>query len=219
MTGMNNGFSKGFANVWLISTVILSITTIVAAGFLVWALINYVDQRDNVDAKAATAVAEAKKVQADELEAKFLEREKEPNYQFVGPDDYGRLMFDYPKTWSVYVEKDTSKSDQYVAYLNPVLVPPVSSSTQYALRVTIESKDYEDVVDGYQSLVKRGELKSSAVSADEQSGTRLDGQFTNDIRGSAVIFKIRDKTVTLRTDADTFREDFDKLIATITFNK
>jgi hypothetical protein len=62
-------------------------------------------------------------------------------------------------------------------------------------------------------------LKSSAVKADDQNGTRLDGSFSKDIRGSAVIFKIRDKTVTIRTDADTFRADFDALVATITFNK
>ena len=57
------------------------------------------------------------------------------------------------------------------------------------------------------------------MKADEQNGTRLDGSFTEDIRGSAVIFKIRDKTVTLRSDAETFRADFDALIKTITFNK
>lgn len=219
MTDMKRYSQRGAANVWLIMTIVLSITTIIAAGFLVWALINYFDQKDNVDSKVATAVATAKKEQADEDEAKFLERDKQPNRQFVGPDDYGRLTFDYPKTWSVFVEKDTTSGNVFTAYLNPVSVPPISSSTQVALRVTIETKDYEDAVSSYQTAVKRGDLKSSTVSADGQSGTRLDGQFSKDIRGSAVIFKIRDKTVTLRSDADTFKGDFDALIATITFNK
>ena len=49
--------------------------------------------------------------------------------------------------------------------------------------------------------------------------SRFDGSFSDDIRGSAVIYKIRDKTVTLRTDAETFRPAFDELIKTITFNK
>jgi hypothetical protein len=47
---------------------------------------------------------------------------------------------------------------------------------------------------------------------------RLDGSFSTDIRGSAVIFKIRDKTVTIRTDADTFKPDFENIIKTINFN-
>ena len=71
------------------------------------------------------AVAEAKKEQATLDEDKFAQREKEPNRQFVGPDDYGRLTFDYPKTWSVYVARDTSRGGTYEAYLNPITVPPV----------------------------------------------------------------------------------------------
>jgi hypothetical protein len=216
---MNHRTQRGAASVWLITTIILAVTTIAASGFLVWALVNYFDQRDNVDSKVSLAVAEAVKEQADEDAAKFLEEEKKPNERFVGPDDYGRLQFDYPKTWSVYVEEDASTSDDFKAYLNPGEIPPLSRTTQVALRVTIESKDYEDVVDSYQTFIRRGQLRSSTVDADGQSGTRLEGLFSNDIRGSAVIFKIRDKTVTLRSDADTFRDDFDALIGTITFNK
>lgn len=209
----------GAANTWLIVGIVFIFTTVIATGGMIWALINYFDQKDNVDTKVATAVATAKKEQADADEEKFTEREKEPNRQFVGPDDYGRLSFDYPKTWSVYVDKDASSGGIYQAYLNPVSVPPVSNSQQYALRVTIESKDYDQVINGYDSLVKKGDLKTSAVKADNQSGTRLDGNFNRNIRGSAVIFKIRDKTVTIRTDANTFKKDFDKIIKTITFNK
>lgn len=220
MTDMNRRSSEsGVANVWMIVAIVFIFTTLAAAGVMTWALINYFDQKNNVDTKISAAVATAKKEQADADEAKFMERDKQPNRQFAGPEDYGRLSFNYPKTWSVYVEKDAATTDTYKAYLNPVEVPPVSSTQQYALRVVIESKDYDEVIDSYQSLVKKGDLKSSAVKADGQDGTRLDGAFSKDIRGSAVIFKIRDKTVTLRSDADTFKADFDALIATITFNK
>jgi len=105
--------------------------------------------------------------------------------------------------------------------MNPISVPSVSNANtqQYALRVTIESKDYDKVIASYESLVKKGDLKSSAVSVNGNNGTRLNGSFSKDIRGSAVIYKIRDKTVTLRTDADTFKPDFDALITTIKFNE
>jgi hypothetical protein len=66
--------------------------------------------------------------------------------------------------------------------------------------------------------VKKGDLRSSATSANGNNGTRLDGSFTKDIRGSAVIYKIRDKTLTIRTDADTFKPDFENIIKTINFN-
>lgn len=200
--------------------VLLAIVLAIVAGIAVWSFINYKEAKTDIDGKIGEAVATAQKVQADSDEAKFTAREKEPARGFVGPDDYGRLTFSYPKTWSVYVNKDASaQGGTYEAYLNPVSVPAVSQSQQYALRVTIEEKDYDKVISGYSSLVKSGALKSSATSANAVNGTRLDGNFSKDIRGSAVIYKIRDKTLTLRTDADTFKPDFDALITTIKFNQ
>jgi len=219
MTQILNTYKKGSAKVWMISTISLIVLFIAAAGLSVWLYLNYTDQKNNVDTKVDDAVSVAKKEQADADEVKFTKREKEPNREFVGPDDYGRVSFNYPKTWSVYVNKDVSKGGTYEAYLNPITVPPVSATQQFALRVIIEEKDYDKVLTTYDALVKKGDLASSSVSADGSSGTRLDGSFTKDIRGSAVIFKIRDKTLTIRTDANTFATDFNALIATIKFNQ
>jgi len=204
---------------WLILTIVFIITTLAAIGGGVWAYMNYLDQKDNTDAKISTAVAAGVKEQADKDAADFLQKEKQPNRQFAGPDDYGRLAFDYPKTWSTYVSKDTETGGTYEAYFNPVSVPPIKDTTQYALRVTIKQDEYEKVLASYDSLVKRGDLVATAIKADGTDGTRLEGNFTKDIRGLAVVFKIRDKTVIMRSDAETFRADFDALISTITFNK
>lgn len=204
---------------WLIMTFVFIFTTLAVGGVAVWAYMNYLDQKNNVDSKVSVAVAEAVKESEDKAAAEYLEKEKQPNRQFVGPDDYGRLAFDYPKTWSVYEGKDAAAGGSYEAYFNPGVVPVVSTKQQYALHVTIEEKDYDKVVDTYKTQVGKGELKSSSVTLNEQNGVRLDGSFTKDIRGFAVIFKIRDKTVTVRSDAETFRQDFDALIKTITFNK
>jgi hypothetical protein len=203
----------------LIAIIGLTILVLGAGSAAIWAYVNYNEQKTNVDGKVDLAVAEAKKEQADSDEAKFAEREKEPNREFVGPDDYGRLTFTYPKTWSAYIAQDVTKGKgTYEAYLNPVTVPPVSPTQQYAVRVLIEERDYGQVVGSYDALVKKGDLKSSATSANGQNGTRIDGSFTKNIRGSAVIYKIRDKTITLRTDADTFKPDFENIIKTIKFN-
>jgi len=210
---------SGSAKAWMISTIGLIVALVVSIILAIWFYINYVEQKTDVDAKIDDAVATAKKEQADVDEEKFLEREKEPKRQFVGPDDYGRVSFNYPKTWSVFVNKDASSGGTYEAYLNPVTVPPVSSTQQFALRVVIEEKDYDKAVTSYDSLVKKGDLKSSSVKADGVSGTRLDGSFSKDIRGSAVLFKIRDKTLTIRSDANTFKNDFNALITTIKFNQ
>jgi len=203
----------------LILSVALGLLLVGVIIFAIWAFMNYNEQKTDVDGKVSVAVADAKKTQADDLEAKFAARDKEPNREFVGPEDYGRLTFNYPKTWSVYVAKDVSEGGNYEAYLNPVSVPAVSDAQQYSLRVKIEQTDYDKVISSYSSLVKKGDLKSSAVNANGSAGTRLDGNFSKNIRGSAVVFKLRDKTITLRTDADTFKTDFDALITTIKFNQ
>jgi hypothetical protein len=218
MNTFQHKHERGGVSGSLIAIIALVILVLGAGSMAIWAYLNYTEQKTNVDGKIDLAVAGAKKEQSDIEEVKFAEREKEPNRQFVGPEDYGRLTFTYPKTWSVYVAKDVSKGGNYEAYLNPVTVPPVSQTQQYSLRVTIEEKDYDQVVKTYESLVKKGDLRSSATSANGNNGTRLDGNFTKDIRGSAVIYKIRDKTLTLRTDADTFKPDFENIIKTIIFN-
>jgi hypothetical protein len=221
MPDMNKTSSREHGAVATSTLVIagLSVFAVLFAGLAVWAYVNYADQKNNVDAKVTNAVSKAEKVQADSLEHKFAEREKEPLRSFVSPTDYGSLGFKYPKTWSVYVADDGSSSKSYKAFLNPATVPPVNDeSSRYALRVSIVDQKYEDVIADYKDLVKTGKLTTSSVKANGQNGTRLDGSFTKDIRGAAVIYKIRDKTAILRTDADTFKPDFEDLIQTITFN-
>lgn len=218
MKHRNHLFEQGGISGSMIAIIGLVVLVIAAGSAAIWAYVNYNEQKTNVDGKVSLAVAEAKKTQSDDDEAKFAQREKEPNRQFVGPDDYGRLTFMYPKTWSVYVAKDVSKGGDYEAYLNPVTVPPVSTTQQFSLRVLIEQEDYDKVVASYQSDVEKGDLKSTTTNSKGHNGTRLDGNFTKDIRGAAVIYKIRDKTLTIRTDADTFKPDFEALISTIDFN-
>lgn len=201
----------------MIAIIGLSLFVVAAAGAAIWAYMNYTEQKSNVDGKIEVAELNARRDQSEIEAEKFAQREKEPNRQFVGPDDYGRLIFNYPKTWSAYVARDVSRGGTYEAYLNPITVPPVSSTQQYALRVLIEERDYDQTVKQYENLVKKGDLRTSAVSANGHSGTRLDGNFTKDIRGAAVIYKIRDKSLTIRTDADTFKPDFENVIKTIDF--
>ena len=203
----------------LIAIILLSILFLAAGSVAIWAYLNYSDQKTNVDSKIKLAEAIATKKQSDIDLTYFNDQEKLPNRLFVGPDDYGRLIFDYPKTWSVYVAKDVTEGGSYLAYLNPVTVPPVSEKQQFSLRVTIEQSDYDKVLKTYDSLVKKGDLRSSGFNANGNTGIRFDGSFSKDIRGSAVVLKVRDKTVTLRTDADTFKPDFENIIKTINFNQ
>lgn len=190
---------------------------VIFAGLAFWAYMQYTEQKSDVEGRVELAVLQGKQEQAEESERQWREREAETTSEFVGPDDYGRLSFRFPRHWSVHEATDITRGGDYEAYLNPGKVPPISNNQQFAIRVTIENTDYDRVVQSYASKIRNGDLRSSATSSQGITGTRLDGNFNNNIRGSAVIYKIRDKTATIRTDADTFRADFDRLIQTIDF--
>jgi hypothetical protein len=191
---------------------------LVASALGVWALLAYTEQKADVDGKISLAVAAGVKKQAEEDEAKFQESYKNPRIEFVGPSEYGRLSFMYPKTWSVYVEKDGTDRGDYKAYLHPVSVPSISGKdSRYALRVEILNKNFDDTLKQYESQLKKGELKSSNVEYNGNAATRLDGAFSKELRGAVVLMKVRDKTIRLSTDADSFKPDFDTLLGTVKF--
>lgn len=203
-----------------IAAIILGVFTTAFAGVALWSFLSYHQQKTDVDGKIALAVAEAKKDQADEDEKKFAEREKEPRREFVGPDDFGRVTFMYPKTWSSYVAKNGTSGGNYEAYLNPGVVPSVAASQPFALRVVISDQEFDKVLAKYDGQIKKGDLKASGASANGQSGQRLDGNFTKDIRGAAVFYKIRDKTLAIYTDIDSsdIKSEFEAIIKTVKFN-
>ncbi len=203
----------------LVMVIILSVTTVIFGGLSIWAYTQYQAKSTDVNGQIKVAVVEAEKVQQEADEKKFAERTKEPNLQFVGPDDYGRVTFSYPKTWSVYEASDPTRGGKYEAYLHPKTVPLVNAATQYALRVTVEERDYDQVLESYKSKVNSGDLAYSTTNSKGEEGSRYDGNFSQNIRGSAVVFKIRDKTLTLRTDANTFKPDFESIIKSVSFNQ
>lgn len=212
---------EGAINASIFAIIALVLLVLVFGSFSIWAYINYTDQKQDVDSKISEASAKAVLAQSNKDETAFAAREKEPMRQFVGPSDYGRLTFDYPKTWSAYQASDVSKGGgvTYQAFLNPVLVPPVSDSTKFAIRITIEQKTYDQTLATYQKLIQKGDLKSGVYADGNLTGTELVGNFNKDIYGTAVLMKMRDRTLTIRTDGDVFINDFHALLKTVKFNQ
>lgn len=203
---------QGAVSGTLITSIVLGVLVVILGSVAIWATVNYNDWRNNVQGRIDVAVAEGRQQQAEEDEARFAEREKEPYDRFIGPDELGRVEFNYPKTWSVHVAR-SGGNQPYEAFLQPGVVPPINKNqTQYALRVEILNRSYEDVVRSYENRVERGDLRTATVSASGFNGTRYDGNITSNIEGSMVIFQVRDKTLVVRTDAPVYRPDFDNIV-------
>ena len=204
-----------------IAIIILSLIAVTFIGLFVWMYIQYDDVRTDVDGQINLAVAKAVDEKAAELEDEFAEREKYPYKTFSGPEDYGELGFEYPKTWSAFISSDAAKGGDFEAYLNPSEVNPLSNETVNALRVTIRNKSYESVAAEYEKEVskKNATLRAEAIEVNGASAVRYTGTIPKtELNGYIVIFKIRDKTAILRTDSVLFKNEFDKLLTTVTFN-
>lgn len=204
-------------------TVLLILVSIVAIVFVWLYLKTYSDwkiARDDVDSQIDAAVAMARAETTTKMEEEFAEREKYPYRTFAGPADYGSLGFEYPQTWSVYIDRDASEGGDFEAYLNPVEVEPVSRETINALRVTIRDEAFDYAVREYTDMIGR-EDTTLTLSTRNVGGTLANlylGDLPDGIRGAMVAFKLRDKTVMLQTDAELFIDEFYKILDTVTFN-
>ncbi len=216
-TSQNQKNLAGEANGLTVLTTALGLLLFASLIALVWTTVYVFNYRSTDKARIKAAEDTVRVATTQKLEAEFAEREKTPYLSFVAPDDLGRVAFTYPRTWNVFINKD---SQPYEAYFNPAVVRPINSNSRYALRLLIEDVDYVKVLERYNSLIKSGKLSQSIVTVNGQQSTKLEGAFSDKITGTAVIIKIRDKTVTLRTDTDeAHKADFNKLVETITFRE
>ena len=202
----------------IIETILLLLMTIVAIIFIwlyVQKYIQWKSASDNLETQIKSAVAVAVADNTTEMEAKFAEREKYPYKTFTGPVDYGSFIFEYPQTWRVYIAKDATNGGDFEAYLNPSEVNPVSSSTINALRVRIRDTSFDNVVKTYESSIKSGKLTLKTDTVGGVLANIYTGDISNSLRGAVMVLKLRDKTVILQTDAETFLDEFYRILGTV----
>lgn len=208
----------------LIKTIAIIVASLVAVTFIglfIWMKLQLDEVQTDVQGQIDNAVAKAKDEQFDKDQADFLEREKYPYKIFSGPADYGELSFEYPKTWSVYVAAAATKGGDFKAYFNPGQVDAVGEDTINALRVTIRNVSFDDVAAEYQQAMTRKDsnLSVESVTVNGFTANLYTGTIPNtQLSGYILVFKIRDKTAIVQTDSVLFKDDFDKLVETITFN-
>ncbi len=198
--------------------IILGLALVVAIIFGGWTFMSRQDYKNNSNKYAAAAVEAAKKVQADELQKAFADQEKLPAKTYKGSVTYGSVSFNYPKTWSGYVDESAS-NEPINGYFYPGIVPGLQSKSAYALRVELVDSDYSSVLTQHDSQIKDGSAKASAYIPPKmvgvtnvQPGTRLDGALDPNTSGSMVIIKVRDKTLQVYTQSSDFLNDFNNTV-------
>lgn len=219
MKDMNTHHEAGEANPLLISTILFAILTVVCGGVMVWALVNYSDQKNNVDQIVAREVDAAKAEQQKEDEKVYNEKLKEPHSTYSGPSDLGAIEFQYPRTWSVY-EADNGVEGELAVYFHPGVVPSIENDEEiFALQVNVIDTPYDEVMSDYEGEIEDGAIKASPYKTGEYEGMRLSGALSETHNGVITLFKIRDKTLVLTANANSFVGDLDKVVLkTLRFN-
>ena len=203
----------------------IGVLLLIAIVLFFWAFSQWQSARADVEGEIAVAVNAAVEAERQAGDDRCAEQMKTPFMTLQSPVEYGPLIIQYPRNWSVFVESNTIGRN-YVAYLNYPHVMPLGNDTRHALRVIQYDniREYDTIIQRYNRLVDRRELSVQSFSVESTSGgvhtgLRYDGQFDKNIRGAAVIFKIRDKTVWLRTDSEEYLEDFNRIVETVTFRE
>ena len=144
------------------------------------------DYELNLGKKVATEVEAKKKLISDQKQAEFDEREKAPYKFWTSPTQYGSIKVGFPKTWSYYLSLSDvgGGGDKEVdLYAHPDYVPGLASESKYALRLTLESTDYNQALEQYRRDSEEKKLSISTIQNSNVSGVKIRGSI-----GEKVLF-------------------------------
>ena len=197
----------------LVSAVILLVVVAVFAG---WAFSSRQDYKNNVDAKIRVAVATADTQAATNEKAQLAQDEKQPYYSYQGPPQYGSISFQYPRTWSAYVNDSGGGEALIDGYFMPPILSSVSDQTaNFALRVQVINRSYAQSL---QSVVGESHtITSTAYSlklVPSVVGVEASGPLSV-AQGSVatmVILPDRTNTIEIWTDGVTYLNDFNTVV-------
>lgn len=202
---------------FLIPFVITAVVTVAFIGLFIWAYMGMVDYKNNVTPKIDAAVKVAVQNESTRKDTEFIEKEKNPLKTYTGPDTFGGIVFQYPKTWSAYViQKDPGGGSNPVdGYFHPDYVPDVAGKTAFALHVRVLDKSYDDQLKSLEGKIKSGKVKMVAYNPAKQKavvGARLDGEINVGQKDHMILLPLRDKTIEISTESDQFLGDFEKTV-------
>src|SRR6056297_3215821 len=200
-----SGLPKGKSHISQIVAIVMSILFISTLAFAIWAFTGMVENQSDLDAKIETATQVAVQEVESEKEAEFTERQKNPFKTYKGAATYGSLQFDYPKSWSVYVEtSDTNTILDF--YAQPEFIPGFDD-TRFALRAQIIDSPYEDELADFDRKAEQGDVRVRAFRPEkvpDQLGAIVVGEIENDIQGRVVLLPQRDKTIRIFTESQDY---------------
>lgn len=219
---MNKLNQDGISGV-VVSLSLCTLLLISAIIFGAWAFSSRQDYKKNSDQKVAAAVTLAKQEESTQKDKQFAEEEKSPVKTYDGPEAYGSLVVQYPKTWSGYVDDSGTGSALVDGYFNPGVVPSITAQGKtFALRVQVLSQTYAQTLQTDQSAQQAAAQGGASLSfvpyalpkVPKVIGIEATGTLpnTNNISGTMVILPLRSQTLEIWTMGTTSLGDFNTYI-------
>jgi hypothetical protein len=218
ISGMRHNSQQGYIDTLLIPLIVVGVLLITAIGFGGWAYSSRSDYKNNAEKKIADAVAATTQATQKADAAQYAEEAKSPLKTHVGPESFGSVSVQYPKTWSVYVIENTSNSGGTPMnnYYSPDVVSNVATqSNAYALRVQILQVSYNSAMAQFSGLVAAKKVTVSPYNLPKVPnviGSRIDGQIAANKQGSMIILPLRNMALQISTEAPVYLDDFNKTI-------
>lgn len=206
----------------LMSLILAVVLLLGAIGFGVWAFMGRQDYKDHTDAKIAAAVKVAVAENSTAKDKQFAEDAKNPLKTYNGPEAYGSIVLQYPKTWSGYVsEANNGSNDTLVdGYFNPGVVPSVTDQgSVFALRIQVLSRSYSQVLtnlnNSQQPNKPRAITPYALPKVPKVVGVKVTGPLANNSAtktGTTIILPLRSETLEIWTEGDQFLPDLNNYI-------
>jgi len=200
---------------WIVAVSGLSLLLVGAIGFGVWAFMERDTYKNKTDQVVAKEVALAEQRVASEKDKEFIEKEKQPTKPYKGPSTFGSVEFNYPKTWSAHMDEKGEGNTPINGFLHPDFVPGLKSGTAFALRVEVTTDSYDSEMKRFESKVKSGKVTVTPYRAEQVPdvlGARVEGEINTGQKDIMVLFPVRDKTLKVSTESETFYKDFNDII-------
>lgn len=213
MSSMKMRAESGNINVLLIPFILVILFFFGAAGFGVWAFMGRQDYKNNVNQKISVAVAAANQSLTNQLNAQFAQEEKNPLQTYVGPQAFGTLNIQYPKTWSAYIAEQDTSGNPINGYFYPSVVPDVSNqNNSYALRVEVLEQSYDSILQTFNSQTGISVSPYALPKVPNVVGVQITGAIEPNKQGTMIILPLRNQTLEIWTEANNFQSDFNNII-------
>ena len=200
----------------LISLVLAVLLLLGAAGFGVWAFNSRQDYKNHVDAKIKVADGIAKQQQSAADQIQFTQEAKQPFRTYTGPEAYGSLVVQFPKTWSAYIDDSGTGNFLVDGYFAPSVVPSINTQASvFALRIQVINQSYNQTLLGFSRELQNGKLTTSAYALPKLPkivGIKAVGQISSQTTATMIVLPLRSQTLEIWTEGNQYLDDFNNNI-------